>query len=114
LGIAQARLGSAASHLAIIAVTTDPTGDTPRAVAAFLSARGMTGRMFYLLGSPATVKIAWFDWQIQAGPDQQDATVIDHTAAVFGVSASGKVVTIYAANFRPSAIAHDVPLLEGE
>src|SRR5665213_850752 len=103
LGTVQAELGAAASRLAIIAVTTDPTGDTPEAVAAFLGARGMSGRMFYLVGNPATVKIAWFDWQIQAGPDQQDTTVIDHTAAVFGVSASGKVVTIYPANFEPSA-----------
>jgi protein SCO1/2 len=114
LAIVQARLGSAASRLAIVAVTTDPTGDTPRSVATFLSARGMTGKMYYLLGNPASVRIAWFDWQVAVGPDQQVPTLVDHTAAVFGVSATGKVVTIYPANFRPSAIVHDVPILEGE
>lgn len=114
LAVARARLGAAASRLAIVAVTTDPTGDTPQSVASFLSVRGMTGKMFYLLGNAPTVHTVWFDWQIKAGADQQVPTLVDHTAAVFGVSATGKVVTIYPANFRPSAIVHDVPILEGE
>jgi protein SCO1/2 len=114
LGTAQARLGSVASHLQIIAVTTDPAGDTAQAVASFLSARGMTGRMLYLLGSPAAVKIAWANWQVTAAPDTQDPRFINHSAEVFGVSASGKVVTIYPANFQPADIVHDVPLLANE
>jgi hypothetical protein len=30
---------------------------------------------------------------------------------VYGITASGKRLTIYAANFQPAEIAHDVPLL---
>jgi protein SCO1/2 len=111
LGAAERLLGAEASQLQIIAVTTDPTGDTPASVQSFLTARGMNGKMLYLLGSPAAVKIAWLAWQIAASPDTQDPAVIDHTAAVFGVSASGKVVTIYPSDVRPSDIVHDVPLL---
>jgi protein SCO1/2 len=113
LGAAQRLLDTQASRLQIIAVTTDPAGDTPAAVQSFLAARGMNGRMMYLLGSRATVKIAWLAWQIAAAPDPQEAALIDHTAAVFGVSAGGKVVTIYPADVRPSDIVHDVPLLAG-
>jgi len=113
LGAAQRLLGAQASRVQIIAVTTDPVGDTPAAVQSFLAARGLTGKMMYLLGTPAAVKIAWLAWQIAAAPDTQDPALVDHTAAVFGVSASGKVVTIYPADVRPSDIVHDVPLLAG-
>ncbi|HEY5054062.1 MAG TPA: SCO family protein, partial [Solirubrobacterales bacterium] len=51
LKTAQALLGSKAKGLQIIAVSTDPRGDTPKTVAAFLNAHGMTGRMQYLIGS---------------------------------------------------------------
>jgi protein SCO1/2 len=114
LGTAQARLGSEAAHLQIIAVTTDPTNDTPAAVTAFLSARNMTGRMLYLLGSAPAAKVVWTDWHVEASPDSQDASLINHTAAVFGVSASGELKTVYAANFKPADIVHDVPLLAQE
>src|SRR5438445_6524828 len=57
LGAAQRRLDTQASRLQIIAVTTDPAGDTPAAVQRFLAARGMNGRMMYLLGSRAAVTI---------------------------------------------------------
>jgi hypothetical protein len=30
---------------------------------------------------------------------------------VYGITASGRQTTIYAANFQPADIAHDVPLL---
>ena len=114
LGTAQKRLGAAAADLQIIAVTTDPAGDTPAAIAAFLSARNMTGRMLYLLGSAPAAKVVWTAWHVEATPDAQDASLINHTAAVFGVGASGKLTTVYASNFKPSDIVHDVPLLAQE
>ena len=114
LGTAQAHLGPEAAHLQIIAVTTDPTGDTPSAVTTFLGARNMTGRMLYLLGSAPAAKVVWTSWHVEAAPDSQDASLINHTAAVFGVSASGELRTVYAANFKPSDIVHDVPLLAQE
>jgi hypothetical protein len=36
---------------------------------------------------------------------------VNHTGLVYGVSASGKITTLYPANFLPKEIAHDVPLL---
>src|SRR2546423_9521905 len=39
------------SKVAVIAVSVDPRGDTPKAVAAFLAHHQMTGRMQYLVGS---------------------------------------------------------------
>ena len=52
LRVAQNLMGKAAAAKSqIIAVSVDPRGDTPQAVAQFLARHGMTGRMQYLLGS---------------------------------------------------------------
>jgi cytochrome oxidase Cu insertion factor (SCO1/SenC/PrrC family) len=52
LRVAQNLMGPAtSSKVQIIAVSVDPRGDTPKAVAAFLARHEMTGRMQYLVGS---------------------------------------------------------------
>ena len=52
LGVAQKLMGPAvAAEAQIVAVSVDPRGDTPGAVAAFLTRHRMTGRMQYLVGS---------------------------------------------------------------
>lgn len=114
LGTADRELGADASHVQIIAVTSDPVRDTPAAVSTYLQAHGLTGRVLYLLGTQAQDSIAWTDWQIQVAPDATIPTQIDHNAEVFGVSASGMLTTVYAANFKPSDIVHDVKILQNE
>ena len=47
---------SVASKVQIIAVSVDPRGDTPKAVAAFLARHEMTGRMQYLIGSASRAR----------------------------------------------------------
>src|SRR6476661_2828664 len=52
LRVAQNVMGAATTaKVEMIAVSVDPKGDTPTAVAAFLAAHEMTGRMQYLVGS---------------------------------------------------------------
>jgi protein SCO1/2 len=112
LKTAQAELGAKARGLQIVAVSTDPRGDTPRTVAAFLRAHGMTGRMQYLIGSRKELGRAWKNWNIVAKPDKAGRDLVEHSALVYGIAADGKVTTLYPANFKPSQIVHDVPLLE--
>jgi protein SCO1/2 len=107
---ALAMLGRRAREVQIIAVTTDPRGDTPAAVAAFLARHQMTGRMQYLIGSRATLTPVWRRWHISA-PKATGQDVVSHTALVYGISATGKIRTVYPANFTPADIAHDVPIL---
>jgi protein SCO1 len=107
---ALAQLGPEASKVRIVAVTTDPKGDTRSAVADFLARRGMTGRMEYLVGTRGELVPVWRSWGISvANPTAQDE--VNHSALVYGISASGKVTTVYPSNFTPKDIAHDVPLL---
>ncbi len=112
LKTAQAELGGKAGDLQIIAVSTDPKGDTPKTVAKFLDEHGMTGRMQYLIGDRAELGHVWTDWNIVANPAKSGRDLVEHSALVYGIAADGKVTTLYPANFDPAEIVHDVPLLE--
>jgi protein SCO1/2 len=112
LGIAQRLMGPAvASKAQIIVVSVDPRGDTPKAVGAFLARRGVSGRMEYLIGSASQLARVWKAWGVGSERDAQKPEFINHSGLVYGISASGKRTTIYASNFQPADIAHDVPLL---
>jgi protein SCO1/2 len=105
-------LGSRAAEVQVVGVSVDPRGDTPAAIAGFLAAHEMTGRMQYLVASRAVLKPVWRAWGIDAtNPSASDT--VNHTAAVFGIGANGKVMTAYPANFTPGEVAHDVPILAG-
>jgi protein SCO1/2 len=99
------------SKLQIIAVSVDPKGDTPKAVAAFLARHGMTGRMQYLIGSAKELSRVWSAWGVGSSRDAAQPQFINHTGIVYGVSGSGKRLTVYTPEFKPAEIAHDVPLL---
>jgi protein SCO1/2 len=116
LHAALAKLGPDASKVQIIAVSTDPYGDTPKTVKRFLAEHEMTGKMQYLIGNLSQLAKVWKTWKIVVhppkGPNAPD--VVEHSAEVFGINASGKITTLYPANFSPQQIVHDVPLLASE
>ncbi|HEX3561454.1 MAG TPA: SCO family protein [Solirubrobacterales bacterium] len=116
LHTAQAELGSKASDLQIIAVSVDPTGDTPRTVKAFLAAHQMTGRMEYLIGSRPQLEKTWSDWKIVAksSPSRGSPDAVEHSALIYGIDGSGRMTTLYPSNFKPQQIVHDVPILASQ
>ena len=111
LRVAMNQLGPRASRAQIIAVSVDPRGDTPAAVAGFLRAHGMVGRMQYLIGSPAELARTWAAWSVGSKREVGQPDLVEHSALIYGVSASGRMTTIYPATFEPGDIAHDVPKL---
>jgi protein SCO1/2 len=106
------RLGPARSkQLQIVAVSVDPKGDTRQTVAHFVNEHGMTGRMKYLIGSAHELAQVWEAWNVGSEPDSVNPEFVAHSALIYGISASGKLTTIYPANFKPSQIVHDLPKL---
>jgi protein SCO1/2 len=116
LHTAQAELGSKASDLQIVAISVDPAGDTPATVNAFLKQHQMTGRMEYLIGSRPQLEKTWSDWKILAksSPKKGNPDLVEHSALIYGVDASGKITTLYPSNFKPQQIVHDVPILASQ
>jgi protein SCO1 len=112
LGVALNLMGPAkAAKVKVIAVSVDPRGDTPKSIAKFLKSHGVMGRMQYLVGSKHELARAWKAWGVGSERDASNPELINHSGLVYGVSAQGKVTTLYAANFKPSEIVHDAPLL---
>ncbi len=112
LGVALRAMGpKLAKKVQIIAVSVDPKGDTPKAVAAFLAHHEVTGAMQYLIGSAKELLPVWEAWGVGSERDAQQPELINHTGIVFGVTATGKRLAVYDPEFRPAEIAHDVPLL---
>jgi protein SCO1 len=110
LRVVQNRLKDKAKDVVMLAVSTDPRGDTPRNVSKFLRLRRMTGRMDYLIGSSAELRPVWKRWSIAAKRGKHG--LVAHSSLVYGISAKGKLISIYPSNFAPSDIVHDVPILE--
>ena len=110
------KLGADRHKFQIIAVSVDPRGDTPKTVKAFLADHQMTGKMQYLIGSRPQLEKAWKAWHIKAAsrPTKGNPDAVEHSALIYGISGSGKITTVYPANFPPSMIVHDVPLLASE
>ena len=104
-------LGPKARDVQVIAVSTDPRGDNRRTVTKFVDEHGMAGRMQYLIGDKAELGRVWKDWNIVAKPAKAGRDLVEHSALIYGIGASGKVTTLYPANFRPAQLVHDVPLL---
>jgi protein SCO1 len=100
-----------ASKVALIAVSVDPRGDTRAAVTAFLAQHELTGRMQYLLGSAPELAQAWKAWGVGSERDVAKPAFVNHSGLVYGITGSGKRLAIYASDFKPADVAHDVPLL---
>jgi protein SCO1/2 len=111
LATAQRLLGGAARNVRFVAVTVDPTRDTPGAVKAFLSVRGALGRMDYLIGDRVRLMPIWKAWHVEVAIDNKLVTT-GHSALVYGITASGRIAVVYPSSFTPQQIVHDASLLE--
>jgi protein SCO1/2 len=106
------RLGPASRKVQVVAISVDPIGDTPKAVRAYLSARGVLHRFEYLVGSKARLAPVWARYHIAAERDAKLKREVGHTGIVIGIDAAGRERTYYPASpLKPSWMAHDVPLL---
>jgi protein SCO1/2 len=97
--------------VAIVAVSVDPHGDSAGAVAAFVHQHQLTGEARYLIGSTNQLPPVWEAWRVGSQRDVSNPGLVNHSALVYGIGANGKIYTIYAANFQPTDIVHDVPRL---
>ena len=111
LRVALNQLGPRASSVQVIAISVDPRGDTPPAVARFLGGHEMVGRMQYLIGSSGELARTWAAWEVGSKREIGQPNLVAHSALVYGVSANGRLTTVYPATFEPGQIVHDVPKL---
>jgi protein SCO1/2 len=99
-------------HVAIVSVSVDPHGDSAGSVASFMHAHQLSGEASYLIGAPKKLAAVWSAWHVGSEKDTSRPELVNHSSLIYGISATGRIYTIYPANFEPSQIVHDVtPLL---
>jgi protein SCO1/2 len=102
-------LGPAAEKVAVLAISVDPRGDTPKAVKSFVRDHRLLPEFHYLTGTESELQPVWKAYQVTPvvpkGPDP------DHTLYTLVVDRGGKARILFDALARPPAIRHDVKLL---
>jgi protein SCO1/2 len=109
----RAMAGPPGARMRVIAVSVDPTGDTAPVVRRFLAAHRVRGLVSYLVGTRPELEATWGDWQVATTVPRDDPELIEHSALIYGVTASGELATAYPVGFEAAAIARDLPLLAG-
>lgn len=113
LNTALGRLRAAQrSRVDVLAVSVDPRGDTPAAVAAFIRSHRLRAQFHYLTGRAAPLEGVWRAYRVKAVRSGRDQGV-DHTLYTLLIDPAGRARVLYDVQARPGAIAHDVRLLLG-
>jgi protein SCO1 len=101
------RLGPRRSDVRVLAVSVDPAGDTPKAVASFIRAHRLLPQFDYLTGSSRTLERIWGAYHVTAVRNGKDDKV-DHTLYTMLIDRGGVARVLFDAQAGPNAITHDV------
>lgn len=104
-------LGRRRKEVAVLAISVDPKGDTPGAVARFVRSHRLRPQFHYLTGSATALTRVWRLYDVTAvrkgGPD------VDHTLYTLLLDRRGTTRVLFDSLASPAAMAHDLRLLLG-
>jgi protein SCO1 len=101
------------SAVRAVAVSVDPTADTPARVRSFLRATSLTGRLEYLTGGTAQLRAVWRAYHVV--PASAGEGAYERGAFVLLLDKAGAArVDFSLEELTPEGLAHDVRKLEAE
>jgi len=107
-------LGSnAQQHIAVLAVSMDPKGDTAAAAQNFAKVHRLGDYFYYLIGTHNELAPVWASYSV----DAQAATssgVVNHSSAIYVIDKQGNERALLDNGFSPSQLASDLKTLLGE
>ncbi|GAC1464125.1 MAG: hypothetical protein PVSMB2_29700 [Ktedonobacteraceae bacterium] len=102
-------LGSDATKVGVIAVSTDPNGDTLQAAQKFTLQHNMQDYWHYLIGTQQTLTPIWTAYNVYAQGQQQS---VDHTLAIYIIDKQGHERAFFGGNnFNPDQVTTDLKIL---
>jgi protein SCO1 len=102
-------LGPARSQVRVLAVSVDPKGDTPAAVAHFVRSHRLLPQFRYLTGSRPVLEPLWHAYGVES--TAQGGGHVDHTLYTLLIDRAGLGRVLYDSTASSIEIAHDVRLL---
>ena len=118
LAVVMHNLGKQAQQVAVLAVSTDPTGDTVANVIHFSQVHHMLPYWHYLIGTQAQLSPVWKDYAIYANPAPTAVVAttgpVDHTLAIYVIDQQGRERVYLDNSFTPAQLTTDLQkLLQG-
>ncbi len=109
-------LGSNAQKVAILAISVDPSGDTPASVQAFSQAHKLSQyqNWHYLLGSRSALSPIWSSYAVAglaATATNTSATMSPHSSVVYVLDKQGREQVLLDSDFTPAQLATDLKIL---
>jgi protein SCO1 len=96
------KMGGDAKDVGVLAVSTDPKGDTPAAAIKFTQQHNMQDYWHYLIGTSAQLSPIWSNYSVDA---QQQQNTVSHSYAVFVIDKQGNERAFIDQNFSPDQLA---------
>jgi protein SCO1/2 len=110
LNQALRELGPARSQVRVLAVSVDPKGDTPQAVAHFIAVHRLLPQFLYLTGTAKQLEPIWQAYHI-ASTQTSGGLVVGHTAIEILLNRDGQPQTVYDSTVTPQQVVHDLHVL---
>jgi protein SCO1/2 len=109
-------MGDAMSRVAFVAISVDPTNDTPIAIGKFLQDHNLTGRLQFLSGTDAQLEPVWKAYSLYVAPSPTDATFpsVSHTTRVLVIDKAGNARVNMGSDLDPADLAFDLRALLAE
>lgn len=90
----------------VIAVSTDPIGDTRRAVQRYVAAHRLVSQFHFLIGSAAELRPVWQAYNVLVEPGTNGR--VGHSAYVLLIDRSGSPLVYYSPQVRAADLVHDL------
>jgi protein SCO1/2 len=105
---AQEKLGTDADRVRFVAVSVDPSGDTPAAVKDFSASHRLDRNWHYLVGPEASLRAVWAAYGIHQQPS---GGLVGHTDAIYLIDANGNARVLLRTVDGAEALAKDLRIL---
>jgi len=105
-------LGPDAQRVAVVAVSTDPKGDTTAAALAFSQAHKMVDYWHFLTGSQNALSPIWSAYSIYARPESGSS--VAHSTGLYVIDKQGNERVFLGDDFAPAQAAADLRILLNE
>jgi protein SCO1 len=98
------------AQVRVLAVSVDPKGDTPSAVAHFIAVHRLLPQFLYLTGTAHSLLPVWNDYHVASVQGPQ-GLVVGHSALVLLLNRDLKPAVIYDSTVTPEQVLHDLHVL---
>lgn len=106
-------LGKDAQHVAILAVSMDPKGDTQAAALNFSKVHKLSGNWHFLIGSLAQLSPIWENYSVDAQA-ATSAGIVNHSTFVYVIDKEGRERVLLDNDFTPAQLTSDIRVLASE